>query len=292
MRRRLIVALCMVMPTIVLGQAKASAIFAGSVVDSVQHPIANADVSLPGLSVHTVTGDDGTFRLTDIPAGIHRVVVRRIGYGQLDTLVVFAENQTVARRITLGRVVALDSVVVIETRPMDPAMAAFEANRARGFGSFVTRAELDKKEGQTLGGVMEQLNGLDVIRGNSGQNWVTGKRAPHSGCQPTSMRNGTPAEARASQEATDKCLRSERLYYVPEAYETQQNMKRTCYSVVYLDRSLMNAGRPTPPFDLNSIAPGRLEAIEWYADAAQTPAQYSARQSPCGVAVLHTRRGK
>src|SRR5882762_2326370 len=41
-RRRLIVALCMVMPTIGLAQAKASAIFAGSVVDSVQHPIANA----------------------------------------------------------------------------------------------------------------------------------------------------------------------------------------------------------------------------------------------------------
>ena len=40
------------MPTIVLRWLKASAIFAGAVVDSVQHLIANAtDVSLPGLSV-------------------------------------------------------------------------------------------------------------------------------------------------------------------------------------------------------------------------------------------------
>ena len=61
-------------------------------------------------------------------------------------------------------------------------MAAFEANRARGFGSFVTRAQLDLKQGQTLGGIMQQLAGLDVIRGNSGQNWITGKRAPMSRC--------------------------------------------------------------------------------------------------------------
>jgi hypothetical protein len=290
MRGRLAVIALLFVPAILIAQGRAGAIFTGSVVDSVQHPIANADVSLPGLSLNAVTKDDGTFRFTDIPAGIHRIIVRRIGYGLLDTLIIFAEGQTVARRITLGRIVMLDSVLVVDAKTTDPAMAAFEANRARGFGSFLTRTELDKKEGQTLGSVMQQLSGLDVVRGSSGQAWVTGKRAPMSRCPPTSTRNVNAAAAIAAQAETDRCLRSERLYYVPEDYESRQNMKRTCYSVVYLDRSLMNAGRPTPPFDLNTLTPDRLEAIEWYADAAQVPPQYNARDSGCGVAVLHTHR--
>jgi hypothetical protein len=291
MRRSLAIAALLFTPAVVTAQVRASATFAGFVVDSVQHPIANAEVSLPGLSISIVTNDKGTFRLTDIPAGLHRVVVRRIGYGQLDTVIAFAENQTVERRITLGRIVTLDSVVVVDAKVVSPFMAEFEANRARGFGRFITREELDKKEGQPLGSIMQQLAGLDLVRGNSGQSWVLGKHAPPTRCPPTPLTT-SPAAATAAWEATDNCLRNERMLYVPEPFELRQGMKRACYAMVYLDRSLMNAGRPTPPFDLNSLAPGSLDGVEWYADAAQTPPQYNGRDSACGLVLLHLRRGR
>jgi hypothetical protein len=42
--------------------------------------------------------------------------------------------------------------------------------------------------------------------------------------------------------------------------------------------------------DLNRIAAEDLEAIEFYAGPAQTPAEYSTLDATCGVLVLHTRR--
>ena len=289
MRRYLTTAIvALILPVFVHAQQTARSTFAGTVVDSVQHPIANAEILIPGLAIANTTNDKGVFRLTDITTGIHRVVVRRIGYGQLDTTIVFPEGQTVERRITLGRIVTLDSIVT--SAPIrDLEMAAFEEHRARGFGRFLTRAQLEQKEGQSLGSLMQQLSGLGIVRGIGGQNWIVARRAPMTGCPPTKIAE-TPAAQIAAQRQTDACLRSERLYYVPEDYETMQGMARACYSLVYLDRSLMNFGHPTQPFDLNSLAPGRLEAIEWFESATQVPAEYNGRDAQCGLAILHTRR--
>jgi len=89
MRRSICLLAFLIAPAFLSAQATSTATFTGSVVDSVQRPIANAEVSLPGVSLSATTAENGTFRLAGIPAGIHRVIVRRIGYGQLDTLIIF-----------------------------------------------------------------------------------------------------------------------------------------------------------------------------------------------------------
>jgi hypothetical protein len=277
------------LPAPAIAQAKGTAVFAGTVVDSVHNPIANADVSLPGLGIAKTTDDKGAFRLTDIPAGSQRVSIRRIGFGQLDTVIVFLENQTVERRVTLGRIVQLDSVVVVEAKPTDPLLADFEENRAKGFGRFVTRAQLDKMEGQTLGSVLQQLQGVAIIRGSGGQGWVMTKRGPSSRC-PTPRAGENMTQARANQRATDDCLRSERVIYVPDDFEAKQGVSRACYALVYLDRSLMNPGSPTTPFDANTLATMRLQAIEWYESSGGVPSFYTSHDTRCGVLILHTRR--
>jgi hypothetical protein len=45
-----------------------------------------------------------------------------------------------------------------------------------------------------------------------------------------------------------------------------------------------------PLFDINSISPSQIEAIEYYSGSADTPAKYSGLNSTCGVVVIHTRR--
>jgi hypothetical protein len=52
----------------------------------------------------------------------------------------------------------------------------------------------------------------------------------------------------------------------------------------------MNPGRPTEPYDVNSIAPDQIESLEWYASPSQTPSRYNNLNSVCGVIVIHTRR--
>jgi hypothetical protein len=65
-----------------------------------------------------------------------------------------------------------------------------------------------------------------------------------------------------------------------------------CYPLVYLDDAVLYRGAgPTDIVpDVNRFDVASIEAIEFYASAAQTPLKYSVLNSPCGVLVFHTRR--
>jgi hypothetical protein len=52
----------------------------------------------------------------------------------------------------------------------------------------------------------------------------------------------------------------------------------------------MNQGSAAEPFDVNSIPPETIEAIEWYAGPAQTPSEYNNLNTACGVLVIWTHR--
>jgi hypothetical protein len=150
-----------VAPAMVAAQATGSAVFTGTVVDSARHPLPNAEISLPGLSITRMTDDSGKFRIPGIPAGTHKVNVRRIAFGQLDTSITFADDHTVQLRITLGSVVRLDSVVVTDrSASRDVLMQAFEENRRKGFGRFVLRDQLEKQSGVTLGSIVASMQGV------------------------------------------------------------------------------------------------------------------------------------
>jgi hypothetical protein len=45
-----------------------------------------------------------------------------------------------------------------------------------------------------------------------------------------------------------------------------------------------------PLFDINSIPVASIEAIEYYATAAETPMKYATLNSECGVLVIHSLR--
>lgn len=292
MRRTIIAILAALTPAIAAAQATSggSAIFTGTVVDSLRNPLPNAEVALPGLSLTRMTDDRGTFRITGIPAGNHRVTVRRIAFGQLDTSITFADDHTVQLRVTLGNVVRLDSVVVTEKNgPRDILMEEFEESRAKGFGRFVTRAQLEQQSGVTLGSIVSSMQGVAALRGTGGQLWVASKRSPISHCKPVKL-GRTPAEAVEEQRITDDCLRNERMYYVPSDAEAQQGMKRYCYAIVYLDRNPLNGGHPTLPFDLNTFLPTQLEAIEWYESEGGVHPPFNGADARCGLLILHRKR--
>jgi hypothetical protein len=244
------------------------ATFIGAVVfDSTFRPIAGAEVSLPDLGKSVLAGADGRFRVTRIPPGEHRVVVRQIGYGAADVRVTFAAGETLDRQVVLGRAVGLSTVKVTATQPVIPS---FEEHRRIGLGHFLTRAELAKLEGRRLNSVIEQFPGAHVVSGRGGGGWVRSRR----------ISSGMPVFPERADSAAG----------APPA---------SCYSQVYLDKVLVFAGRKysedgrqkwEPLFNLNSIAPEQIEAIEFYAGPSETPLEYSRTDSQCGVLVIWTRR--
>jgi len=267
--------------------AKRGAVFAGQVLtDSTHQGIANAAVELPELGIRGLTNDKGEFRLGDILPGSHQVRVRRIGYMLFDTRLEFVENQTLEHTVYLNRITLLDSVnVKAKTAPRDPMMEAFAEHKARGFGSFFTRAELEKREGQTLGAIMAQTSGLEIVYGHNGQAWVLGKHPPGTPCAVPSLAqrvSGNPGFERARM-----CFRQDG-WYLPDKYEEDRGMKVACYATVFQDHMAMN--QSADPFDLNSVRADQIEAIEWYSGLSQTPLEYTVRRAACGVLVIHTRR--
>ena len=64
-----------------------------------------------------------------------------------------------------------------------------------------------------------------------------------------------------------------------------------CYSDVYMDGVLVYGGSGSDLFDLNSLMPQMLEAIEFYASGSYVPAEYNRQGSTCGVLLFWTRRG-
>jgi outer membrane receptor for ferrienterochelin and colicin len=189
------------------------------------------------------------------------VVVRRIGYGPLTVQIAIAARQTLERRIVLHKAVTLDSVVVTAAG----GIPAFEEHRKAGVGHFLTRADLEKHAGRLLSDVLAQIPGVGVVRGSGRSAWVIARRG-----------------ARSLQG-------SNRLDSADSAMGAQSG---ACYSRVFLDNASVYRGDRDGEslFDINSVSPDQIEAIEFYTGPAQIPLRYSNVSTVCGVLVLHTRR--
>jgi protocatechuate 3,4-dioxygenase beta subunit len=253
--------------------ASRGAVFVGIVVaDSTRRPIAGAEVALPELGKSVLTDARGEFRITGIAAGEQHVLVRRIGYGAADARVAFNGNETVERRVVLGRAVTLEPVIVTD-RAFERAMASFDEHRHVGLGHFMTRVELSKYTGMKLGSVLEQLPGIDLRHGQDHGTFVSSRRVPPAICPQDEPRRSSCRESHG--------------YYV----EGEYGAPVACYSLVWIDGFLVNGSRePTEPFDVDRYAPQQIEAVEFYAGAAETPLEYSKMGSSCGVLVIWTRR--
>ena len=244
--------------------ARGSAFVGVVVADSTHAPIPLAEVSLPELNKTETTDSRGEFRILGIPAGEYRVSVRRIGYGAADTRLAFNGRETIERRVVLGRAITLEAVQVTATA-YDRIRESFEENRRIGLGHFMTRNDVAKYDGMQLASVLQQIPTAGVTNGN-GHSWVATRFA-----HPSLSGLGV---------------------YHPTYMEKLQGMPdNVCWAHVYVDGVLQNGMKePAEPFDLTQIPPERVEAIEFYASAAETPAKYARMGSQCGVVVIWTRQ--
>jgi len=246
-------------------RAGAMASFTGAVlVDSTHRPIFGAEVEFPALNRSTITDSVGAFRLAGIPPGPQRVRVRRVGYGPLDTTLTFAPRRTLDRRVYLTRVQTLDSVVVTANSVTLPG---FDDHRKVGLGQFLTRDELEKHKGTRLSTLLQNMRGTRVNPGWGNIAWLASSRSA------------------ASLDS------SSGAWHHPDNSERTLGAKTDCYAKVYVDGHLVSGRSPDDPlFDVNSLQPDQIEAVEYYAGPSQTPMEYSTLNAVCGVLVIWTRR--
>ena len=150
-------------------------------------PLPDVIVSILGTSFRAHTDSLGRAHIVDVPEGVHRLVVRRLGYEPRTTVLpLFAERQ-VELAISLTPVPAyLPPVQVIAALYSAPWLREFEQRRLRGGGRFITEREIRAAHGSDLGLLlMAKVPGVRITGRGPGR-YVYSLRGPSSitgGCQ-------------------------------------------------------------------------------------------------------------
>jgi hypothetical protein len=131
-------------------QTKTSLVIASVTDGQSGQPVADANVSLSDLNVSAKTDWSGEARITAIAAGQHQFEIRKIGYDPLTvTLMVQGDSIGPVFRLAKSGTPAL-APVKVEGDPSTGYLAEFEQRRAQGRGRYLTAADLDKKQNQSL----------------------------------------------------------------------------------------------------------------------------------------------
>jgi hypothetical protein len=202
----------------------------------------------------TLTDSLGHFSLTSVPAAPFRLRVERGGYATLDSTV--AASGALVLTLT-PRPEALPSVQ--GTAPgggyVSPRMEGFEFRRTHhnGSGRFITRADLERDQYSTLANVLRRLPGAMVVHGGAAMEdyLATGQSpGPHALSHP-------PAP---------------------------------CYAQIFVNGvQVYGMDRGDSPPNLNEFSLNELEAVEYYAQPASTPAEFRTMNADCGTLILWTR---
>jgi TonB-dependent starch-binding outer membrane protein SusC len=112
-------------------------------------PVVGAAVLLDGTRLGVTVGEDGRFRIANVPAGDYRVTARRIGYLPLTHLVSVADDSTAATDFALVASATMLNEVVITGVPL--------ATSRRTIGNAITTVDAAAVSDQTATTTVSEL---------------------------------------------------------------------------------------------------------------------------------------
>ena len=239
--------------------------------------VVSAEVSVPRLRRTAVTDSLGRFRLSGLPPGLHRFVVRAAGYAADTIEVDIDEVESVVRDFALRPAETRLPEVRVSAEGREEAgakLAGFRERRRLGVGHFLDREALARWDKQRTADALRHIPGLDVRRGTGDKAWISAGRGA-TGARCAFCEGGS----------LDSLL---------DPSDIAAGARIACYSDVYLDGTLVFsfAIPRTPLFDVNTVPVAQIEAVEFYVSSAQAPAQFSRMNrttAGCGVLLIWTR---
>ena len=241
------------MPSLLRAQADAKpagASLAGVVVaDSSERPIAGAEITIAELKLAVRSDSMGAFVLAGIPAGRYVVTVRAVGYAAISTGVIFARGQRVNADLVLSR--AAQSLAKVDVK----ATTSTSGNNPR-------IAEFDDRRKMGFGKFLTQ----DVFEKAEGRKL---------------------GEVLVQRIAGVRTLgSSNRILVATRGVNSPQ--QRNCPVQVIIDDIVQNSSTGAAGFDIDSIDPDRIAAVEFYT-VSNRPEQFNRGGAPCGTLVIWTR---
>ncbi len=221
-----------------------------------------------GAQRHTVrarTGADGGFSLALRGAGSYRVRVERTGYQPATSQeVAMAAGEALQVELKISTQPVTLAPLTVVARQAVPRVASLETSgfydrEKRGHGRFFKRDHFEKRRGNRLVTILDEVPGVRIFRDRQGNEYVTFDRAQSNGA----------------------------------FSRTQRGEAEMCQPIFFMDGTRVSTGGGgRGGVTLNDLVePERIEAVEVYASVAQLPAEFNASDASCGVIVIWTRHG-
>lgn len=209
-------------------------------------------MSVVGTGARVVTGENGRFRMMQVPPGQYLLVVRRVGFAPTSGIIDVPEKDTLRLSYTLLRSNYLLDTVRTQGRRVTMRMLDFEQRRQQGIGQFVTQEEIERRGSIQTSDFMRYMRGVQV---------AVNTTQAFGGTQVYSRREGGGFDG-----------------------NQQQNY---CPMQVLLDGIILPRY-----FNLDLLPPPKqIAGIEVYSGAATVPPQFGGVDRRCGVVAVWTRDG-
>jgi hypothetical protein len=124
-------------------------------------PVAGAEVHVRDTGAETRTDTAGAFTLGALPAGTQQLEVRRVGYAVVEIPVDLRSGATITHDVVLRRIVNLDSVLVVASRPKYPDFYQHQTVAA-GFGLFLGPEAIAREHVSRTSDILEKRPGFRV----------------------------------------------------------------------------------------------------------------------------------
>ncbi len=173
---------------------RGSSMLSGMVRNAQGEPLGGAQVMVWGSGITMTTSDDGRFTISNLPAGTQTVETRYVGFAPSRMAVDLASGRSVAVTITMSeRADVLDEVMVYGMgRELANVLAGFDQRRKLGFGSFITRADVERQRPLRFTDLLRRTPGLRIVStGGLDYDIVAAHGSMMGGaCRPTIFING------------------------------------------------------------------------------------------------------
>jgi Carboxypeptidase regulatory-like domain/TonB-dependent Receptor Plug Domain len=143
--------------------AQQSGTLRGTVVTTERKPLPQARISVVGTTLAAEADTDGAFRIVALPTGSQRIEVKLLGYATTLIPVQIEAGRDANLEVALTAIpVELRTVKVSADPPVLPEMRRFAERRARGSGTFFTRADIDRMEARFFTDILRRVPGMQI----------------------------------------------------------------------------------------------------------------------------------
>jgi hypothetical protein len=170
-----------------------TAMLSGIVRDTLGKPLGDAEVVVVGVALSARTSADGVYGIVGIPAGIRRIVVRRVGYEQVVTDLNIEGGADARMDVDLfPSAPRLPEVVVEARQPIIGPMVAFEERRRSYNGTFITEADVARRKPIRTTDLARGISGVSVTTAPRGVGFVIYMGMGGAQCRPALYLDGLP----------------------------------------------------------------------------------------------------